>query len=133
MSSLRQGSVGRYLRFLLWVIGVTIALLLIGYSPTRSQGGETAVVAMWFACGVSLVASAVSGLPIVRARSGGLSAFKLFVASIVLRLFTVAVGGVAVAMGAGLEPKPFLLWLAISYLALLVVDTAYTWTTLRRL
>ena len=128
-----QGRISRYLTFLAAVAGVTVVMVLVGYWPTRSLGGEPAVVAMWFACGVSLVASAVSGLPIVRARSGGLSAFKLFVASIVLRLFTVAVGGVAVAMGAGLEPKPFLLWLAISYLALLVVDTAYTWTTLRRL
>ncbi len=133
MSSASQGPVRRYLAFLASVVGVTAALLLVGYLPTRTLGGQPAVMALLYACAVSLFSSAVSGLPIARARAGGLAGFKLLVASIVIRLLTVAAAGVAVAIAVGLERKPFLLWLAISYLALLVVDTVYAWKTLRRL
>ncbi len=128
-----QGRISRYLTFLAAVAGVTVVMVLVGYWPTRSLGGEPAVVAMWFACGVSLVASAMSGLPIVWARQSGLPAFKLLVASIVLRLLTVAAVGVAVAFVAGPEWKPYLVWLAISYSVLLAVDSTYAAMTMRRL
>ena len=84
MISLDQEPFRGYAIFLVGVFGVTGALLLLGYLPTRSLGGQASVSAMFCACSVSLFASAVGALPIAWARKGGLRALKLFVAAMVL-------------------------------------------------
>ena len=63
----------------------------------------------------------------------GIEGLKLFTASMVLRLLVVAaLAGAVIWL---LEParKPFLLWLAISYLVLLAADTGFAQAVLRRL
>lgn len=123
----------RYLLFLGALAGLTVVLVAAGYLPTRGAGGEAALAAMLLACGISLVGSAAGGVPIALAREGGLEGLKRFVASMVLRLLLVAaLAGLAVWL---LDPlrKPFLLWLGMSYLVLLVADTGFAWRVLRRL
>lgn len=123
----------RYLLFLATLAGLTLVLVGAGYLPTRDLGGEAALTAMALACGVSLVGSALGGLPIALAREGGLEGLKRFVASMVLRLLVVAALAGLVLWLAGPARRPFLLWLALSYLVLLAADTGFAWTVLRRL
>ncbi len=113
--------------------GLTLILVAAGYRPTRGAGGRAALEAMLLACGVSLTGSAVGGVPIALAREGGLEGLKRFIASMVLRLLVVAaLAGLAIWL---LDPlrKPFLLWLGLTYLVLLVADTGFAWKVLRRL
>lgn len=123
----------RYLLFLAGLAGLTLLLMAAGYLPTRSSGGEPALVAMALACGVSLVGSALGGVPIALAREGGLEGLKRFVASMVLRLLVVAALAGLLLWLVGPARRPFLLWLALSYLVLLAADTGFAWTVLRRL
>ena len=134
MSALR-----RYLLFLAALVGLTLLLLAVGYLPTRSLAGEVALPAMFLACAVVFVGSAVGALPIAttgrRQVEGnpGIDGLKRFTASMVLRLLLVALLAGAVIWF--LEParKPFLLWLAISYLVLLAADTGFAQAVFRRL
>jgi hypothetical protein len=123
----------RYLLFLTALVGLSLVLLAIGYRPTRSMAGEAALPAMLLACAVSFVGSAVGALPIATARVGGLEGLKRFTASMVLRLLLVAALAGAVIWLLDPERKPFLLWLAISYLVLLMADTGFAQAVLRRL
>jgi len=125
----------RYLLFLVALVGLTLLLGAIGYLPTLSKAGETALPAMWLALGVSCIGSAIGAVPIATARagSGGMEGLKLFTASMVLRLLIVAALAGAVIWLVGPERKPFLLWLAISYLVLLAADTGFAQVVLRRL
>lgn len=125
---------GRYLLFLGALSGLTLVLVAAGYLPTRAAGGPQALAAMALACAVSLVGSALGGLPIALAGDGGgLEGLKRFVASMVLRLLVVAVLAGLVIWLLGPVRKPFLLWLALSYLVLLAADTGFAWVVLRRL
>ena len=129
----------RYLLFLAALAGITLALLAIGYLPTRSIGGEVALPAMLLGCAVSFVGSALGALPIATAGSGeragvaGVEGLKRITAAMALRLLLVAAlaGGVLWLLSP--SRRPFLLWLAISYLVLLVADTGFARATLRRL
>ncbi len=123
----------RYLLFLAALVGLTLVLLAAGYLPTRSMAGDAALRAMLLACCVSFIGSAVGGLPIATARAGGMEGLKRFTASMVLRLLVVAALAGVVIWLLGPERKPFLLWLAISYLILLVADTGFAQAVLRRL
>ncbi len=122
-----------YLLFLLAALGLAALLAAVGYFPSLARGGPAAVEAMLFACGVSWTAALVSGLPIALATGGAQQGLQLFLASMLLRLLTVAGLGAAAAFGAGLATRPFLLWLGISYLVLLPLDVGYAWRTLSRL
>lgn len=123
----------RYLVFASLIVGATAALIGIGYLPTRSTVGAAGVQAMLAACVVCALASLLGGLPIALARQGALEGARLFMISMMLRILFTALLATAAGLGLGLEIGPFLVWLAIGYLALLVVDTGYAWLTLSRL
>ena len=122
----------RYLVFLAALGGLTSLLVAVGYLPTRSLAGEAGAAAMLLACGIALVGSAVGAVPIATVRDPK-EGLKRITGSMVLRLLVVAVlAGVAYWLLAP-ERRPFLLWLAISYLVLLVADTRFAQAVLRRL
>ena len=115
-----------YLRFLAWVAGAAVLIALVGALPTRRLGGEEAIPAMIAGCAIGALASAAGGIPFVRRRATGPAAnLAAMMISMMLRLAVViALGAVAVLSG-GLEKTPLLLWIAISYVALLGVDVRY--------
>lgn len=123
----------RYLVFLAALAGLTLLLVGLGYQPTRALAGETALGAMLLACGVCLAGSAVGGVPIALARAGGPEALKRFIVSMALRLAVVALLAVVVLLLLDPARKPFLLWLALAHLVLLVADTGFAWRVLGRL
>jgi hypothetical protein len=115
-----------YLRFLAWTVGLAILIALIGYLPTKRWGGESAVRAMLAGCGVGVVASALGGVPVLLfSGTGGMSGGTGALAAMAVR-FAAALGlGLAAALSGSFERGPLLLWLAISYMVLLTVDTRY--------
>lgn len=116
-----------YLRFLAWVIGVAVLIALVGWLPTRRLGGPEAIPAMIVGCAVGALASALGGIPVARGRSKADPAQQLNVAlfSMAVRFAVVIVLGTAAALSGEVERMSLLLWIAISYVALLAVDTRY--------
>jgi len=115
---------GGYLRFLTLAAAVTVATAALGYLPTRSLGGAGAVSGLLAACAVSFVASAMGGAPLLRAR-GAEARMRAALVATGLRLLVVAVGGALLLLSGAVPRAPFVLWLGLSYVAQLAVDTWY--------
>ena len=116
----------RYFGFLKWAGGLSAALLALGFLPTVRLAGEKGLSAMAAGCGVSLAGSIAGTTPFLLAR--GRSAAEIvpvLLGSIALRLIVVlTLAGITAWVGL-LANRPFLLWVAISHLGLLVADTLY--------
>jgi hypothetical protein len=116
-----------YGRFAVTAAAVALLLAVAGAVPARAWAGGGGLAALLTACGISLVASLAAGVPIARAARredaaapviGGLAASAVRVVVVVALLL-------AAALGSGLPRVPLLVWTAVSYLVLLVVDTLY--------
>lgn len=79
---------------------------------------------MWVGCGVSLLGAFVGGLILVRPFGSGPAIFAALVA-MGARLGVVVVAALALLLSGTLSPVPLLIWLAISYGALLVLETSF--------
>lgn len=122
----RQTSPGAELvRFLAELVLVSAALGLVGFLPTRRIAGGEGVRAMMLAIGVTALASAVGALPVFFARRAGRPTAQPVFSSMLVRLALVAVLAVLVGISRTGPLKPFLVWLVIGYLVLLLVDTLY--------
>lgn len=81
------------------------------------------LIAAWTAVGIVFVAGLLSLLPpLLLARGGPQTAPLGFMAGMVVRLFGTLVGALAGTLGLGLEPRPFLLTLALTYVAMLPAE-----------
>jgi len=116
-----------YLRFLAWAVTATVIAALLGYVPTRRLGGEDALPAMLAGCVVGLLASAAGGVPVALARRAAAPTARLqaMMAAMGLRFAVVLALGVAALLSGAFARTPLLMWVAISYVVLLVVDTWY--------
>ncbi|MEA2693604.1 MAG: hypothetical protein QOJ16_2991 [Acidobacteriota bacterium] len=112
-----------YLRFLAWTVALAVAIALLGYLPTKRWGGEGAIRAMLAGCGVGVVASALGGVPVLLWSGAGGATGVL--AAMAVRFAAALALALAGALSGMFERGPFLLWVAISYMALLTVDTRY--------
>jgi len=125
MSSARSPA-AEYLRFLVWAVAVGVVLALLGYAPTRRLGGEGALPAMIAGCAIGVIASAVGALPIVLARQSGHSApLQGMLVSMASRLAAVLALGLSAGLSGWFESRPLLIWIALGYVAQLVLDTRY--------
>ncbi len=126
MSGAPARAAGRYLRFLGQVAAITAAAALVGAAPTRRWGGEGALLAMATGCGISALGAAVGGLVFALARRAGpeRAPARALLAS-ALRPLVVLALGLATALSGRLAAAPLLVWLAISYVLLLVPETRY--------
>lgn len=127
----------RYLRFAALALAVTVGLAALGWIPTLRRAGAEALPSLVAGCAVSLAAALVGGLVIHRAdpasRLGGASAqgpaaAQAMVAGLQamgVRLLVLAGLGTAVGLANVVPLEPFLLWMVISYLALLPVETRF--------
>jgi hypothetical protein len=128
MTAPRSRAAGEYLRFLGWAVAVTLAVALLGYAPTRRLGGEAALLGLVAGCGIGLVAAAAGALPIARARGAAPAAqYRALAAAIGLRFGLTVALALAAALSGRLERPALLVWVAIGYMALLVVDTRFAW------
>jgi hypothetical protein len=115
----------RYLRFLALAGAAAALLAAVGYLPTRNLAGAAGVTAMLVACALCWVASALSALPVAVAEGGGRPPVTVVLGASAVR-FAVVLGLTVAAALSGLVAKtPLLVWTALGYLVLLVVDTLY--------
>lgn len=124
MTEARSPAAG-YLRFLVWATVVTAAVALVGTLPTLRLGGEGAIPAMIAGCVVGLLASLAGGVPVALGRASPRAAYPTMMAAMAVRFVAALVLGLAVALSGAFVVRPLLVWIAIVYVALLVVDTWY--------
>ncbi|MEM7480529.1 MAG: hypothetical protein AAF481_05105 [Acidobacteriota bacterium] len=113
----------RMLRFALLAAAIAWVIGLLGWLPVRNWVGDVGPPALWAACAASWVASMVGALPMVVGRRAGEPIVVRALAATGLRLITTLVLGLVFGVGFGLEPRVLLVGLAVSYAALLAVDT----------
>lgn len=123
---------GSYLGFFGLSVGVTVGLVLIGALPTKHYAGADALLSMLAGCGVSLLASLVGAVPILRARGKpAREAAVAVMAAMGLRFVLVLMLGLAAALSGWFQAAPLLIWLALSYVVLLIVDTCFAASVLK--
>lgn len=128
MSILGPSRLGRYLKFLAFATLIVAAVAALGYFPTRRLAGADGVAAMIAGCAASFVASVASTLPLVFA-VGRERRVQAAMVSMLVR-FLVALGlGAALALAEFFPARSLLVWLGLSYAALLPYDAhfAATW------
>jgi hypothetical protein len=119
-----------YLRFLAWAAVVAVAAGAIGFWPTRRLAGDDGVPALVAGCLVGFLSSALGGLPIALIRSRApASRLLASMGAMGARLLAVVVLGAAAELSGWFASAPLLLWIAISYAALLGVDAWYALRT----
>lgn len=119
-----------YVRFLAWAAVVTVAVGAVGAVPTRRLAGEEGLPALIAGCFVGLLSSALGGLPIALIRDRTPAGRVLaMMGSMGARLLAVAILGIAALLSGWFATVPLLLWIAISYGALLGVDAWYALRT----
>ena len=112
-------------RFALLAAGIVAALWVLGYLPTRRYG-EAAVVAMFVAGLLSLVASLVGTLPFVLMRGRpAVDKVSAALGAIALRLAVVLTLAMAVILSGLVAKKALLIWVVVSHFGLLIADTIF--------
>lgn len=116
-----------YLRFSGWALAAATAAALLGYLPTLRLGGRGAIPAMIAGCAVGFLASLAGGVPVALGRRSPEPTVRATAATaaMAVRFGVVLALGLAAALSGLFERGPLLVWIAVSYLALLVVDTWY--------
>jgi hypothetical protein len=111
--------------FALVAVAVALVIALTGGTFALERFGVEVARAWRFGCTVSLGASLLSGLAVAAGSRVTGQGVTLALGSMLLRVVVVALAGAAVVLLLELEARSFLLAVAVSYLALLVVDTWY--------
>ncbi len=137
MSETRSAA-GDFARFLILAGAIVVFVAGVGYVPTKRLAGSDGTLAMAVGCVISLVASAMGAVPVVLARrhvgTDSQAAGRRVTAvmmSMAVRFLVVLILGVAAALSGLLVTAPLLIWLAISYLALLAADTTFALRVLK--
>ena len=113
-----------YARSLLLMLAAAGVVVALGYLPTKRVAGVEGVTAMLAGCAITMIASAVGAIPIavVAGRPSGVTP-QVIMSATAVRLVGVALLAVAAALSGLFERGPLLIWVALSYLAQLAVDT----------
>jgi hypothetical protein len=117
-----------YLRFLALTCAVIAGAAFLGYLPTaRLAGGEAAGVlpAMLAGCLVGFTAGALGALPIARAGASPDAKLQAGLLSMGLRFGGVLALGLAAFLSGRFARGPLLVWIGISYVLQLVVESRY--------
>ncbi len=118
-------AMGRALRIGALVVVAAVITVAVGYLPTKRIGGADAVPAMLAGCSISALGSLVGVIPVALAASRPVRAMpNAILMATALRLAVVAALALAVALSNWFERGPLLIWVAISYVVFLIVDTA---------
>lgn len=123
----RQRGIGHfYSRFLVASIATVGILGVLGYAPTANVAGESATRAIWPALTVAWIASLVGTVPIWAARNKSpLEAVPAQFGAMATRIVVILLLGTAGALGGWADTKPFLIWLVLGHIGLLVTDTIF--------
>lgn len=114
-----------YARFVLLLTGVAAALIGIGLWLAPRFGGARFLEAMLFGCGLSWMASVIGGLPQVFVAKTQDASGVLVLGSTAIRMGITLGGALLIALATDVARASFLLWVAVSYLVLLMVDVLF--------
>lgn len=109
-------------KFFFATVGLMVVVGAIGYVPTVRLGGEDAMAGLLAGCGVSLAGSWIGSIPIFVALRAGCGAVNAALAAMALRFVLVGGAALAIALSGAVSKGPFLVWVAISYVVLLIAD-----------
>lgn len=130
MSESRSG-MAQLARFVGWAVLIAGSLAVLGWQPTARLTGAAGVRAMLAGIGVALAASLVAMVPVARARAAAVGERgRALLWSSLLRFVGTLVVSLVVVLGGWVVRGPFLIWVALGYLALLVADSAFAVRTL---
>lgn len=119
------GPLARYVIFAALAVVVAGAVALVGGMVALDRGGNEAAHAWRLGCLATLIASLLGGLLVCASGRMHIGGVTLALGSMLVRLAVLGLLGSALAVLLDLASSPFLLAIALSYLALLVVDTGY--------
>ncbi len=106
--------------------GTTAVLLIAGFVPTQRLGGSDAVVAMLVGCAVSLFGSLLGSLPILSAQqTTPQSLLQGQLLAMLVRMMVVLVVALSVTLSGWFDRVALLVWVALSYMALLIPETMW--------
>ena len=113
----------------LTAVGVAIA----GYFPMKRIEGIPGVMAMIAGCGISWMASCAGAIPVALAasRNSMSGSATAILASTAVRFVTALALVAPLALSGLVERTPMVMWVGISYLVLLLVDTLVSIRVLR--
>ena len=133
MSKARATFGGYYAVFVGIGLATALVVVAIGYFPTvRLRGGEGAV-ALLVGCGVSWVASCIGALPTAAALSSRpKQAATAVLTSTMVRFVTAIVLVVPLVLSGWFDRTVLVLFVAVSYLMMLLVDTLLAVRIIRR-
>ena len=115
-----------YARLVLASLGTALAVGILGYYPTLRIAGADGVTAMCAGIGVSVVAGCVGAIPIGLAGQGDPTRVpQAILTATAVRFLVVMAITVSVVFSGWFERAALGLWIGISYLAMLLVDTLY--------
>src|SRR5262245_12025173 len=110
----------RYARFVAVAVAIVLGLAAIGFQPTRRLAGEAALGSMAAGCIVGLVSAGLAGLllVLVDAETPVARMQRAFLA-MAIRLAAAVLLALAAGLTGEFETRPLLIWIAVTYLALL--------------
>lgn len=115
-------------------LGVAAAVTLFGYLPARRWLGDAALPAILAGCGASWLASCVGALPIASAMGGASrNAGTAILTSTAVRFVTVLVVVAPVALSGWVNRAGFVVFVGVSYVLTLLVDTMLAVRLMKRL
>jgi len=104
---------------------VILTTVVIGWYPTSRTAGPEGVVAMASAAGITWAVFCLSMIPVwLWRRSDPRHAGQAVLAAGAIRFVLVLLVSLPIVLVEALPAKPFLIWVGISYLAVLAADTA---------
>ena len=134
MTSARRGRFARnYVKLVAAALLVTAIIAGTGYYPTMKLAGDDHISAMIAGCTMSWIASCAGAVPLARALSGPSSeTATAILASTTIRFFVVLALVAPLTLSGWFDRVVFIVWVAISYLLLLAVDTCYVVRLMKR-
>lgn len=115
------------------LFAVTALAVAIGYAPTSAHWGRAGLDAMWAAAIICLAAALLAAvtLGVVIIRWPSYAAQAAF-GGTAIRLLVTGALGIAYQVLVDVPLKPFLIWLLVLYLLLMVVETTLSIVLVRR-
>lgn len=102
-----------------------LGLFALGWVPTRRLGGPGATAAQLSGIALGVVAGSLSCLPAALLGSKPQAAVVSALGAIGLRFLVTVLGGASIFLLGLLPAKPLLVWIGISYLAFLPLETRF--------
>lgn len=114
-----------YVGFASYVALCSIALIAVGFGPTRAFAGREAIHAMVLAVLIGVGASLLAGIPIWFAHRKGRGGLLEVVLPMAIRMILMLGFGFVAVTLPEMPRRPLLLWLGIAYVVFLLPDTWY--------